>query len=277
MEAASSGEVMSESLPEVLVVVPTLGRRLETLVQTLESVESQDGVRTRLVVVAPVSAADARAVAARFGAEVVDDPGRGLSAAVNAGLATRGEEGYYAWVNDDDFYAEGALARLTRMLEARPDASVAYGACAYIDHHGDLIGVSRAGPVATWILGWGPDLVPQPSALHRMSAVEEAGWYDETLGLAMDLDMLLRLRRIGKFVSTSEIVSSFRWHADSLTVANRRISLSESERVKRRYLSRPARLLSPVWDMPVRWATHLAARQVTRRARKLAVEHAAGQ
>ncbi len=82
--------------------------------------------------------------------------------------------------------------------------------------------------------------------------------------------MLLRLRRIGRFVSTREVISSFRWHADSLTVANRRISLAESERVKHRYLSAPARRIALLWDLPVRMATHVAARQVSRKARKLA-------
>jgi GT2 family glycosyltransferase len=261
---------MADTLPEVLVVMPTLGKRLDTLEESLNSVTSQVGVAPRLAVVVPKSATRAREIAERVNATVVDDPGNGLSAAVNAGVAARKDETYYAWLNDDDFFAPGALRLLVSLLEASPGASVAYGACVYIDDLGRKIGVSRAGDTASRILGWGPDLVPQPSALHRVDAVLAAGQYDEDLRFAMDLDMLLRLRRIGPFVSTKEIVSSFRWHAESLTVANRKHSLAESEAVKHRYLSPRARRVAPLWDIPVRLATHLAARQVSRRARKLA-------
>jgi GT2 family glycosyltransferase len=267
---------MSDAMPEILVVMPTLGERLDTLAESIESVTSQAGVRTRLVVVVPEAAEAARETAERAGATLVDDPRRGLSAAVNAGIGARKDETYYAWLNDDDFFASGALARLVAMLEARPDASVAYGACVYIDDVGRTIGVSRAGDLASRILGWGPDLVPQPAALHRLDAVAEAGEYDESLRFAMDLDMLLRLRRVGPFVSTKEVVSSFRWHADSLTVANRKMSLAESERVKHRYLAPSARRVAPLWDVPVRLATHVAARQVSRKARKLAAAPAGG-
>jgi glycosyltransferase involved in cell wall biosynthesis len=267
---------MRDALPQVLVVMPTLGERLDTLEESLNSVTTQDGVCARLVVVVPETATEAREMAERFDATIVDDPRRGLSAAVNAGVAARKDETYYAWLNDDDFYAPGALARLAEMLESRPEASVAYGACVYIDDAGRTIGVSRAGDAARRILGWGPDLVPQPAALHRVAAVEAAGEYDEELRFAMDLDMLLRLRRLGPFVSTKEIVSSFRWHAESLTVANRKHSLAESEAVKHRYLSKGARRFAPLWDVPVRLATHVAARQVSRRARKVAAAEVPG-
>ena len=82
--------------------------------------------------------------------------------------------------------------------------------------------------------------------------------------------MFLRLKRRGAFLSTKEETAAFRWHADSLTVANRGLSLAESEKVKRRYLPRRVRPLSPLWDVPVRVATRVAARQVNARARKVA-------
>jgi GT2 family glycosyltransferase len=273
--AVWSGQADVSDRKDVLVVLPTLGQRLDTLRQSLESVRDQAGVTTRIVVVAPAEAEQARAMSRAAGAEVVDDPRRGLSGAVNAGLDASAGERYYAWLNDDDFLLPGSLGRLAAMLGADPGATVAFGACAYIDPEGRHIGVSKAGDLATRILGWGPDLVPQPSALHRLDAVRAAGRYDEDLRFAMDLDMLLRLRRLGRFVSTPEVVSSFRWHPESLTVANRRHSLAESEKVKRRYLPRYARPVAPLWDLPVRLATHVAARQVNRRASKVALADAA--
>ena len=256
-------------VPSVVVVVPTLGERVETLRHSLASVRAQSDVLAHLVVVVPEAATEARKIASDLGATVVDDPRRGLSAAVNAGVAARRDERFYAWLGDDDLLAEGGLRTLADLLEAEPRAVVAYGACTYIDDADRTIAVSRAGDLATKILGWGPDLVPQPASLTRVDALLAAGEYDESLRFAMDLDMFLRLKRHGLFVSTKQEVAAFRWHADSLTVANRSLSLAESEKVKRRYLPGAARPLSSLWDLPVRWATRVAARQVNARARKV--------
>ena len=267
---------MSQRERSVLVVLPTLGERTETLAESLQSARSQAGVHVRIVVVAPKSAIEARAIAERFGASVVDDPQRGLSAAVNAGIGALAGECYYAWLCDDDTLSQGGLAELCNLLEQSPAAAVAFGACDYIDAAGRRLGTSKAGDLATRLLSWGPDLVPQPAALTRVQHLEAAGKYDETLRFAMDLDMLLRLRRQGRFVSTRRVVASFRWHADSLTVANRSRSLAESEMVKHRYLSPRARRVAPVWDVPVRVATHVAARRVNARARRVAAAASRG-
>jgi glycosyltransferase involved in cell wall biosynthesis len=256
--------------PSVLAVVPTLGERPETLSKALASVREQEGVRTHLVVVVPEGAEAARETARECGATVVDDPRRGLSAAVNAGVAARTDEEFYAWLGDDDLLLPGGLAALAELLRADPRAVAAYGACPYIDDAGRTIGVSRAGDLAGRILSWGPDLVPQPASLTRLDSMAVAGAYDESLRFAMDLDMFLRLKKIGRLVSTKREVAAFRWHADSLTVANRAMSLAESERVKRRHLPGAMRPFSPLWDVPVRWATHVAARQVNARARRVA-------
>ena len=148
------------------------------------------------------------------------------------------------------------------------NAVVAYGSCAYIDDEGRALWTSSAGRWATRILSWGPDLIPQPGMLMRRPAWVNVGGVDESLRFAFDLDLLLKLRREGNFVDVGRVVSSFRWHPDSLTVSDRTASLDESELVKRRYLSRVGRSMSWTWERPVRLATRMAAREVTRRALK---------
>ena len=116
------------AVPEVLVVLPTLGDRLDTLRETLESVRAQQvDVALTLAVVVPAGATQARALAAEFGAVVVDDPKTGISAAINFGLAARTHEKYYAWIGDDDIFRPGGLGTLKAILEKRPDAVLAFG------------------------------------------------------------------------------------------------------------------------------------------------------
>jgi GT2 family glycosyltransferase len=256
--------------PEVLVVLPTLGDRIDTLRETLESVERQrQDVDLTLVVVAPPGATEARALAASMGAVIVDDPKEGISAAINYGLAARTTESYYAWVGDDDLFRPGGLLTLKRTLLASPDAVLAFGGCDYIDPEGRTLAVSNAGALAIFLLPWGPDLIPHPGTMVRLDALEAIGGFDTSLRFAMDLDAFLSLRRHGKFVWTRTSVSAFRWHPDSLTVSNRRQSSLESEAVKRRHLPRALRPVSVVWTYPIRWASSVAAGRINARARSL--------
>jgi glycosyltransferase involved in cell wall biosynthesis len=253
----------------VLLVIPTLGRRLEYLELVLASVRAQQ-VPVDLVVVTPASAEGARSLAARFGARVLDDPGS-LSAAVNLGLGQAdGSHCYGNWIGDDDLLAPGALEATCEALDRDQGAVLAFGHCTYIDEPGRPLGTSRAGRAAVWLLPWGPDLVPQPGILFRLADFAAVGGLDESLKFAMDLDLLLRLRRRGRLVAVHQPVSSFRWHQTSLTVSDRSASIAESEQVKRRYLAGPSRRLAPVWELPVRVATRAAARRVGRRAEALA-------
>ena len=255
---------------EILVILPTLGNRLDTLKQAMESVNRQRGdVRLRIVVIAPPSAVDARSLAHASGAVVVDDCTEGLSEAINRGLAARDGEAFYAWIGDDDLFRPGGLRALRALMLAEPAAVLAYGGCEYIDADGRTIAMSNAGPLATLLLAWGPNLIPHPGTMIRLDALECIGGFDRHLRYAMDLDVLLKLRRYGRFAWTRTAVSAFRWHPGSLTVANRLDSSREAEGVKRRHLPTALRPLSPLWHYPVRWASAFAASRMNSRARTI--------
>jgi GT2 family glycosyltransferase len=249
------------------MVVPTLGTRPELLDQCLASIAGQS-VPAEIVLVAPAGNAVAQALAAKFRASLLPDPGS-LASAINFGAVAGGDHiEYLNWLGDDDLLEPESLARTVACLEANPKATVAYGACRYIDEEGQELWVSRAGPWATRILAWGPDLIPQPGMLVRRAAWTAVGGVEESYKFAFDLDLLLKLKAIGPLLDVGEIVSSFRWHGDSLTVGDRTASLQESERAKRASLSPRARSIAWLWERPVRVATRLAAAEVQRRARR---------
>lgn len=254
-------------LPRILIIVPTLGRRNSYLAQTLDSIQAQAEEPADVVVVAPHDATEARQLARDKGATVADDPG-GMAASLNVGIASAGaRHAYVNWIGDDDVLTPGSLAFSAALLDATPAAVVAFGACDYIDADGRVLWRSRAGRFAPWLMTWGPNLLPQPGALLRLTAVREAGGLDTSLRYAMDLDLWLRLRRLGRFVSTGRTLAAFRWHATSVTVANRNASLDESEAIKRRYYTPIQRRLAFLWERPVRGATRLAAGRLNSRDR----------
>lgn len=266
--APSHGLLPEDDSARVLIVIPTLGRRVEYLRQTLASIQGQR-VSTQVVAVMPAGANEARELAQGSGAAVADDPGS-MSAAINLGATLAGPAvDYVNWLGDDDLLAPGAMQAAVDALDDRRDAVAAYGQCQYIDPAGRDLWVSKAGRIAPWLMTWGPDLVPQPGMLIRLEAWRKVGGLDPALRFAMDLDLLLRLRELGPFVSLPRILASFRWHPESLTVANRTASLDESELVKRRHATGVRRWLIGAVDPGVRVATRVAADRVNRRAARL--------
>jgi glycosyltransferase involved in cell wall biosynthesis len=252
--------------PRVLIVVPTLGRRPEMLRKALTSIRSQS-VTARIVIVGPLHLDLLASLAAEFEAELIADPGS-LPAAVNAGASWCPDVEYVNWLGDDDLLEPESLRYTVDALDRDANAVVAFGSCRYIDEQDRELWISSAGRLAPWILSWGPDLIPQPGMLVRMSAWRAVAGVDASLRFAFDLDLLLKLKGQGTLVRVPHVVSCFRWHGDSLTVSDRTESLRESELARRRALGPLARKLCWIWEPPVRGATRLAAREVTRRAQR---------
>lgn len=250
----------------VLVVIPTLGTRIEYLEACLSSIRQQ-AIPIDVVLVGPQDAPQLTSIVDRWGVARIDDPG-GLAAAINAGVAWGGDRyEYINWLGDDDALEPHTVHLVEGALDDDSSAVLAYGACRYVDPEGRELWISRAGRWAPRILKWGPDLIPQPGMLVRSDAWRTVGGLDESFRFAFDLDLLLKLQRVGTFVNVDEVVSEFRWHGDSLTVSDRTTSLHESEIARRRALSPVARKLSWAWERPVRIATRMAAWEVSRRAR----------
>lgn len=260
---------------DVLIVVPTLGRRPEFLSSCLDSIVHQD-VAVDIVIVGPVDNDVVTQAAQRVDATLIDDPGS-LAAAVNLGVAQGiSEHRFVNWLGDDDLLTPGSLEATVSALDKNPKAVVAFGSCTYIDDDGRRLWVSKAGPLAPRILPWGPDLIPQPGMLVRADAWRSVGGLDESLAFAFDLDLLLKLKRLGPLVSVDSVVSCFRWHANSLTVSDRTRSLDESQEVKRRYLDDTSRRWKWVWEKPVRAATRIAAWRVNRTAQRVSASKTSG-
>ena len=248
----------------ILMVLPTLGQRPDYLKQTLESIKNQSPILYDIVMIYPLDNKQTAELARQYGAKSLADPGT-LSGAVNVGVASANDNHeFIGWIGDDDLISAESLEIAIKTLDDSPSASAAFGYCDYINEQGNKIMTSRAGWIAPWLMTWGPNLVPCPGAVFRLSALREAGEFAVENKYSMDLDMFLRLRKIGKLVNTKRVQASFRWHATSTTVANRSKVVKETEKVKRKHLPAWAKPFAFIWEMPVRLATRLAANRLNK-------------
>jgi glycosyltransferase involved in cell wall biosynthesis len=160
----------------------------------------------------------------------------GIAASRNA-LLEDARGAYIAWLDSDDRYTEGSLARRVRVLEDNPRVGLVHGAFDLIDdddrplrswpavHDGDTL---QPGPVAFRAL-LQSNTITTSTVVARRSAHDEAGPFCEAVGrTSSDWDMWLRIALRTDVAYTTNVVASYRQHAGSIS----RPALAAGERLR---------------------------------------------
>jgi len=247
------------------IVVPTLGKRPDYLQECLQSISKAGEAYVCLV--APKDFDAQNFLDTGLANQTVVDPGLGLPEAINHAIDKLPRDiEFINWLGDDDLLQPGSLTKTSETLQAEPGTVLAYGSCSYIDSNGDVIWSNKSGQWASPLLHVGPDLIPQPGALFRRAAFEQVGGLSTEFNWAFDFDLLLKLKALGKLKFVNQTLASFRWHPESLSVGQRKMSVSEAGKVRVSHLPKPLRLISFLWEYPVRKATMVAGNRVTAKA-----------
>jgi hypothetical protein len=247
----------------VLAILVSRGRQPETVERALGSLLEQRPEPVDPVVVVPPDAAAARAAAASLGVRVVDDPDRGLAAAVNVGLsAAARSHRYVTWLGDTDVLLPGAVATAAAVLDGDPQAVLAYGDCRYLTADGDYLFTPHTGGCLWTLVGLGLHRPAAPAALLRLDTLTAVGSLDESLVYAADLDLLLRLHRRGRFAPTGRTLAVSRWDTPPPTALQRATALAETRQVLRRHLPGASAGLLALAQPPGRLGARLVGRRM---------------
>lgn len=254
-------------ISKVGLVVPTLGTRPEYLIQCLESIR---GAGQAFVLLVAPEGLNPKAL---FENGLIDafvaDPGQGLPAAINAGTANlpRGVE-FINWLGDDDLLTRDSLTHVEEVLNANPNIAMVFGSCDYINSEGNLVWNNKSGQWAVQLMKAGPDLIPQPGALFRRSEFERVGGLDTQYTFAFDYDLFLKFSKKAHLKFLNQTLAKFRWHRVSLSVKDRKSSAIEASIVRVSHLPIIIRPLSPLWELPVRFATLVAGTWISKLAKR---------
>jgi GT2 family glycosyltransferase len=249
------------------IVIPTLGNRPEYLEKCIASIQNAN--KCQIVVVTPSSAKLENSYELIPSISIVDDLGKGLADAINAGIRGLPDTiEFCSWIGDDDLLEPDSVSICEAILDANSDAVMVFGRCKYITSDGEVIGINKSGQWAAPLLRIGPCLIPQPGSLFRRKAFDEIGGLDSKYGWAFDFDLFIRLSKVGKLVHTKRVLACFRWHSDSLTVGQRRNSVREASLVRRAHLPKFLIPISILWELPVKFFTLNAGRLVAHKASK---------
>jgi GT2 family glycosyltransferase len=237
------------------------------LKQCLLSLRKFEGVHICLV--APQTYDISALIQAGLIDQLVIDNGGGLAAAINLGIKEMPESiEYVNWLGDDDVLSLDSLKMTSDFLDLHLDVAMVFGGCDYIDGDSRVIWSNRSGQWAVPLMRIGPCLIPQPGSLFRREVFEELGGLNTSFKWAFDFEFFLRLSKGYKIRYMHETLASFRWHSDSLSVGGRKGSVAEASRVRKTHLPRIFRLISNIWEFPVRFATEYAGYFVSRKANK---------
>lgn len=230
------------SAPLVSVVMPSLNQA-EFIAAAIDSVLGQDYPAIELIVadgassdgtpalLARRAAADARL---RWTSAADDGPAQALNRALGGVRGT-----LVGWLNSDDLYAPGAVARAVAAFAAHPDWLLAYGEAVHVDAAGAVLGPYPTRPPATPAAGFAEGcFICQPTVFFRRTLPVLLGPLDESLRTAFDFDYWLRAfaafpGRIG-FVAALQACS--RLHPDCITRRQRRTVILEGMQVLARHL-----------------------------------------
>jgi glycosyltransferase involved in cell wall biosynthesis len=206
---------------ELTVVVPTLGTSPYLAAAVASALA--DGPAEVLVV---ANGGTAPAAVAVEGARVLRLPEPGRSAARNAGVEAARTE-LVAFLDDDDLMVPGRLERQRDSLERAPGAALSFGRVKVVDDDGQ--------PIDHWnrlldarfrrLVVEGadvPDILAAQAPIYtsatvvRRDAFLAAGGYDTRFEAYEDLDLYLRLARVGGLVPCpGEPVAIYRLHGSN--------------------------------------------------------------
>lgn len=247
------------------LVIPTMGTRPEFLKQSLASIRSAG--KATIHIVAPESAKLVSVLDPNSYDALIVDPGTGLSAAIDAGIRSfPANVEYINWLGDDDLLTEGSLNHALRILVDNPNIALIYGGCQYVDGDGKSLWLNKSGSYAKYLMRFGPQLIPQPGSLMRRDAYEKIGGLDYQYKWAFDLDLFIRLSRVGKLQFTPRTLAKFCWHDGSLSVGGRNDSVAEASEIRIATLPAVVRMFAPLWEKPIRWAIMRAGERLTLRS-----------
>jgi GT2 family glycosyltransferase len=141
------------------------------------------------------------------------------------------------WLNADDVLEPGALKRVVAAFAVDSKPAMVAGVCLIIDSDGAVIGAMPPPRVATLTgllrLPYNP---AQPATFFTAEAYRSSGGLDRRYDLAMDIDLWLKLARVGPIQTLpTAVLARYREHPEAKSVARSGASARQSLGIRRRH------------------------------------------
>jgi len=232
---------MSQSeLPLVSIVTPTYNQAA-FLTETIETVLAQDYPRIEYIVIDDGSTDKTREILSNYGDRFIweSQTNQGQTPTINKGWQ-RSSGNIITWLNSDDTYLPGAVTKAVEYFQQHPDIDIVYGDTLLTEADGTPIERMKA-PEFSYraLVANCHNPIPQPSAFIRRRVMENVGLLDPHYYYFMDWDFWLRAGISHSFAYFPELLSTYRLHEESKTVAQAVKAAPELEYMYRKFFAMP--------------------------------------
>lgn len=248
---------------KISVVTATLNRRA-WLERCLESVAAQEHPDKEHVVVDGGSS-DGTPGFLRDAARAyphlrwISEPDRGISQALNRGLALASGDAV-GILGDDDAYEPGAFSVVAAEFAQCPEAGLVSGSCHFVDNAGSLRFTqqsgftSRSDLIQCWRY-WGNRIaLPGASTFISRAALDAVGGFDEADRYAMDYRHWIRISERFPVRTLPRVLGRFHYDTGTLSHAGTPDQWEETLRISRQHWGSP--LGFGYWSFWLSWLWH---------------------
>ena len=206
---------------KITVVTPSYNQG-KYIRRTIDSVLTQGIEDLEYIVMDGGSTDETVDILKSYGDQIIwkSEKDKGQTDAVNKGIRMAQGE-IIGWLNSDDIYYPGAIAKVLEVFEKHPEINVVYGNANHIreddsfieEYYTEDFDYERLKDIC---------FICQPSLFFRKSVVDKYGYLDDKLQYCMDYDYWLRLGKGETFYRLNELIAGSRLYDDNKTLGARR-------------------------------------------------------
>jgi len=240
---------MTVSPPRITIITPSFNHA-RFLSQCIDSALDQRYPNLQYLVMDGGSTDGTLEILRRYRERLVwkSERDRGQAHAVNKGLRLADGE-IIGWLNSDDYYLPGCLARVRECFAAHPNTAMVYGRALMVDEHGDTIREYPTFDVRRADLRRKCSIC-QPAVFVRRRVLEEVGPLNEALHICLDYDWWLRIGRAHELAFCDHVLAASRHYPSTKTAARRLRALVEAGYLMREHFGGAS------WRWSAKWVAH---------------------